>query len=137
MICSILSISRIILIIQDDTFLTLLAVDEKDKRQQMERWVEHYLELYTTRNVVSDAALNAIPDLPVLDELDVEPSMEELSKAIDCLSTGKAPGEDGIPPEIIKCGKDALLRGLHELLCLCWREGVVPKDMRNAKIVTL
>ena len=108
-----------------------------DQRQQMERWVEHYLELYATQNVVTDAALNAIPDLSVLDELDAEPTMVELSKAIDRLSTGKAPGEDGIPPEVIKSGKDALLQDLHELLCLCWREGAVPQDMRDAKIVTL
>ncbi len=79
----------------------------------------------------------AVPDLPVLDELDTEPTEEHLGKAMDCLSTGKAPDEDVIPPEIMKSGKDALLQDLHELLCLCWREGAVPKDMRNTKIVIL
>ncbi len=51
-----------------------------------------------------DTAINAIADLPVLDELDAEPTEEKLSKAIDCLSIGKAPGEDGISPEIMKGG---------------------------------
>ena len=88
----------------------------------MERWVEHYLELYATQNVVSDTALNTIPDLPVLDALDIEPTEEELSNAVDYLSTGKPPGEDGIPPEIMKSGKDVLLQDLHELLCLYWRK---------------
>ncbi len=37
----------------------------------------------------------------------------------------------------MKSGKDALLQDLHKLLCLCWREGAVPKDMHNTKIVTL
>lgn len=59
------------------------------------------------------------------------------NSAIDALKSRKSPGEDGIPPEIIKCGKLALLEPLHKLLCLCWREGRVPQDMRNAKIVTL
>ena len=108
-----------------------------DKKEQMERWVEHYLELYSTQNVVTDAALDAISQLPVLEELDEEPTVEELGKAIDALATGKAPGEDGIPPEVIKAGKEALIEDLHELLCLCWREGSVPSDMRGAKIVTL
>ena len=67
-----------------------------DQRQQMVRWVEHYLELYAIQNVVTDAALNAIEELPVLDELDSEPT-----EAIDCLSTGKAPGGDGIPAKVI------------------------------------
>ena len=108
-----------------------------DPRQQMERWVEHYLELYTTQNVVTDAALNAIEELPVSDELDAEPTEKELCKAIDCLSTGKAPREDGIPAEVIKRGKVALLGDLLGLLHLCWREGSVPKDMLDAKIVKL
>ncbi|XP_068756780.1 uncharacterized protein [Montipora capricornis] len=73
-------------------------------------------------NTVSQDALDAIEDLPVLEELDAETTMEELSKTIDALASGKAPGEDGIPPEIIKCGKSALLQPLHELLCLCWSE---------------
>ena len=29
------------------------------------------------------------------------------------------------------------MEDLHELLCLCWREGSVPQDMQDAKIVTL
>ena len=57
-----------------------------DQQQQMERWVGNYLDPYATQNVVSDMALNAIPGLPVLDELDTEPTEEELSKVIDCLS---------------------------------------------------
>ena len=76
-----------------------------DKRKQMERWVEHYLELYSTENVVTDAALCAISQLPVMEELDEEATEEELRKAIDCLSAGKALGEDGIPPRSSSRGK--------------------------------
>jgi hypothetical protein len=99
--------------------------------------VEHYLKLYSTQNVVTDVVRSAINQLPVLDELDEEPTKEELSKAIDCLANSKAPGEDGIPPEVIKIRKEELIEDLHELLCLCWREGFVPRDMRGAKIKTL
>ena len=72
-----------------------------------------------------------------MSELDNLPSLEEVGKAIDALKCGKAPGEDGIPPEIIKSGKSALQEALHELLCLCWEEGEVTQDMRDTKIVTL
>jgi hypothetical protein len=34
--------------------------------------------------------------------LDQEPSMEELSKTIEMLSSGKSPGVDEIPAEVIK-----------------------------------
>ncbi|KAI8513321.1 hypothetical protein Bbelb_099600 [Branchiostoma belcheri] len=108
-----------------------------DKEKQMSRWVEHYLELYSQESAVSQDALDSIDDLPVIAELDAEPTMEELSKAIDSMPSWKAPGEDNIPAEVIKCGKPVLLKPLHDLLCLCWKEGKVPHSMRNSKIITL
>ena len=70
-------------------------------------------------------------------ELDNEPTIDELSKAINNLASRKAPGSDGIPPDLIKHCKTTLLQPLHEVLCECWNEGAVPQDMRDAKIVTL
>ena len=104
---------------------------------RLEMSSKHYLDIYSRENSVTQEALDSIEDLPVLEELDSEPTLEELSKAINALASGKAPGEDGIPPEVIKCGKPALLEPLHELVCLYWREGKMPQDMRNAKIITL
>ena len=65
------------------------------------------------------------------------PSMEELDKAINALANRKAPGADGIPPEILKTGKPALMQHLYELLGLCLENGYVPQDMRDAVTVTL
>lgn len=108
-----------------------------DKGQQMERWVEHYSDLYSRQNVVTSSALDAIKCLPVMEELDNEPTNDELSKAINSLASRKAPGSDGIPPDLIKHCKTTLLQPLHNVLCACWKEGAVPQDMRDAKIVTL
>ena len=72
-----------------------------------------------------------------MEELDDLPTMEEFNKAIDCLAFGKVLGMDGIPPEVLKHGKEPILQPLHELLCLCWEQGYIPKDMRDANIVTL
>lgn len=108
-----------------------------DKSSQLERWVEHYSELYSKENLVHQTALDAIEQLSTLTELDLEPSIDELSKAIDMLPSGKSPGMDGIPAEVIKSGKAGLLEPLHKLLIQCWEEGAVPQDMRNANIVTL
>lgn len=108
-----------------------------DQGKVMERWVEHYLELYATQTIVTTTALDAIEDMPILEELDIPPTEDEVSKAINNLSSGKAPGSDGIPSEILKCGKPVLLQPLHELLHLCWEGGHIPQDMRDATIVTL
>ena len=108
-----------------------------DGKKQMERWVEHYLELYSTENTVSEEALNSIHLMPIMVELDSEPTASEIEKAINGLANGKAPENDAISPEMIKQGIPVLLPHLHELFSLCWREGEVLQDMPDAKIVTL
>ena len=60
------------------------------------------------------------------------PTIDDLDKAINALANRKAPGADGIPPEILKTGKPALMQHPHELLCLCWEKGYVPQNMRDA-----
>ena len=99
--------------------------------------MEYYLKLYSTQNIVTDTALNALPGLPVIEELDNTPTLEELSIAINGLTCGNATREDSIPPDVLKHGKQTILQPLHELLCLCWEQGHIPKDMRDANIVTL
>lgn len=94
-----------------------------DNSKQMERWVEHYLDLYSRQNFVSQRALDDIADLLILSELDSEPTIEEHSTAIDFFKSRKAPGSDEIPAEIIKCGKPTLLKPLYDVLCTCWQEG--------------
>ena len=64
-------------------------------------------------------------------------SIEELSKAIDRLPSGKALGKECIPAEVIKNDKSSLLLPLHKLLSQCCKEGSVPQDMRDANIITL
>ena len=90
-----------------------------DKAKQLDRWVEHYSELYSKENVVHQSALDAIDHLPLMPELDEAPSIDELSKAIDRLPLGKAPGKDGILTEVIKSSKSILLVSLHKLLTQC------------------
>lgn len=90
-----------------------------DKGKQMKRWVEHYSELYSRENSVVDSALDVIEPLPIMEDLDAEPTLEELSKAINSLACSKAPGTDGIPLDLIKRCKPTLLQPLHDTLCQC------------------
>ena len=109
----------------------------KDKRHQLVRWVEHYSDLYSRENIVSPSALDAVDCPPTMEELDTELPLQELSKAIDSLASGKAPGCDGISSDLIKHCKTTLLYSLHVVLCQCWQEVAVPQDTRDAKIITL
>ena len=47
----------------------------KDRAEQMDRWVENYSELYSTENIFTDEALSAFERLPMMQELDAEPTI--------------------------------------------------------------
>ena len=68
-------------------------------------------------NSVSSSVVDDIERLPILLELDDDPTKEDLSKDINDTSSGKAPGQDGTPAEVFKCGGSQLLNNLHQLLC--------------------
>ena len=44
-----------------------------DGKKHMERWVEHYLELYSPENTVSGEALNSIQLMPIMVNLTQNP----------------------------------------------------------------
>ena len=92
--------------------------------------MKHYSELYSVERYLDDTF--RLPSLPEMTELDIEPSIAELSQASDDVSSGKVPGNDAIPAELLKLNKDAIL-----LLIYCRREGVVQHDMRGASKITL
>lgn len=46
-----------------------------DQSKQLQRWVLHYIELYSTQNIVTVAALDALRGLPVIEELDEMPTL--------------------------------------------------------------
>lgn len=90
-----------------------------DKASILNRWAEHSQTLFSTDRTVQDAALLNIPQEQVQMELDEIPTLEETTKAIEQLKSGKAAGIDGIPPNVWKHGGPVLHLKLHELLVCC------------------
>ena len=72
-----------------------------------------------------------------MEELDSEPTSAEIKAALDSLASSKAPRKHNIPVEVLKCCKEIITTKLYEVFRLCWREGGVPQDMKDANIVTL
>uniref|UniRef100_A0A3P8TK88 Reverse transcriptase domain-containing protein n=1 Tax=Amphiprion percula TaxID=161767 RepID=A0A3P8TK88_AMPPE len=66
------------------------------------------------------------------EELD---SLISLTKVVNQLSCGKAPGADAIPAEIYRSGGPALTQKLTELFSSCWSNGTLPQDFKDASIV--
>ena len=74
----------------------------KDQEGLKNRWAEHFSTLLNRPSTVDPTALEQVPQQPTLNDLDLPPSMDELSKAIKQANSGRASGKDGIPAEIYK-----------------------------------
>ena len=70
-------------------------------------------------------------------ELSAPISERELEKALKTTRCGKAPGQDGIPAEIWKAGGQNLKRELLRLYNACLANSCVPKDFKDATIITI
>ena len=104
----------------------------------MERWVEHYQEIYSNKSLVTDTTVKLTNLLSSMEELDFPLTSEKLRKAIDSLVSGKAPGIDGIPFEVIKAGKQSnILDHLYKLLLQCRQESTVLQNICDAKNIIL
>ncbi|KXJ19957.1 hypothetical protein AC249_AIPGENE24837 [Exaiptasia diaphana] len=79
----------------------LFAVDGetliKEPSLILARWAEHFSQLLNRDSRILEDAIDEITQRPIIDELDNVPVVAETVKAINQLSSGKAPGDDGIP----------------------------------------
>nr|VZI13615.1 unnamed protein product [Spirometra erinaceieuropaei] len=119
----------------------LLSADGKtlltDKTQILQRWAEHFRGVLNRPSVISDAAIERLPQLETNVDLDLPPSLQETTRAVQQLSSGKAPGSDAIPTEVYKHGGPQLMDHLTAFFQEMWRQGEVPQDFKDATIVHL
>nr|VZI35622.1 unnamed protein product [Spirometra erinaceieuropaei] len=108
-----------------------------EKTQILQRWAEHFRGVLNRPSVISEAAIARLPQVATNADLDLPPSLQETIRAVQQLSSGKAPGSDAIPAEVYKHGGPLLMDHLTALFQEMWRQGEVPQDFKDATIVHL
>nr|VZI43079.1 unnamed protein product [Spirometra erinaceieuropaei] len=108
-----------------------------EKTQILQRWAEHFQGVLSRPSVISDAAIARLPQVETNVELDLPPSLQETIRAVQQLSSGKAPRSDAIPAKVYKHGGPQLMDHLTALFQEMWRQGEVPQDFKDATIVHL
>ncbi|BHF58724.1 hypothetical protein SprV_0100167900 [Sparganum proliferum] len=108
-----------------------------EKTQILQRWAEHFRGVLNRPSAISDAAIERLPQVETNVDLDLPPSLQETIRAVQQLSSGKAPGSDAIPAEVYKHGGPQLMDHLTALFQEMWRKGEVPQDFKDATIVHL
>ena len=101
-----------------------------DKDAILKRWAEHFNGVLNRPSSVNDNAINRLPQIECNVLLDEFPTVTETRKAIQHLSSGKAPGTDTIPAE---AGALPMAEKLAELLQCMWRKEAIPQDNTNGK----
>ena len=103
--------------------------------QILDRWTEHFNGVLNQDSEFDMTVLQDIPQWDTNQSIDALPTLEEVSLSIKQLTCGKAPGEDGIPPDVYKHGGPALAEQLLKLFTQIWEEGEVPQEFRDATII--
>ena len=70
---------------------------------------------------INEEAINRLNQIDNSASLALVPTLDEVNAAIASLSNGKAPGSDGLPPEIFATGGPSLVAKLLELFQAMWR----------------
>ncbi|BHF83235.1 hypothetical protein SprV_0802637700 [Sparganum proliferum] len=94
-----------------------------EKTQILQRWAEHFRGVLNRPSAISDAAIDRLPQVETNADLDLPPSLQETIRAVQQLSSGKAPGSDAIPAEVYKHGGPQLMDHLTALFQEMWRQG--------------
>nr|VZI06720.1 unnamed protein product [Spirometra erinaceieuropaei] len=108
-----------------------------ENTQILQRWAEHFRGVLNRPSAISDAAIARLPQVETNADLDLPPSLQETIRAVQQLSSGKAPGSDAIPAEVYKHGGPQLMDHLTALFQEMWRQGEVPQDFKDTTIVHL
>ena len=113
----------------------------RDKGRTRERWVRFFRSLLNSKSDMIDADIpKRLPQHPVASALGIEPTEEEIATAMKAMANAKAVGPDGLPAELLKLGLQqdrTILRELHRLTTLIWREGKIPRQWKDAVITVL
>ena len=111
-----------------------LLTDLQDIRA---RWKEHFNSLLNQEGSANPDACQQLKKKLTRNELCGEISMEELKEALKSTASGKAPGLDGIPSDILKNGGETMCEALLDLFNRCLLSGTVPQGFRDALTVTI
>ena len=109
----------------------------KDADGIMKRWTEHFGELFFNPSTIDTAIVNGISQRDVFHEMMDLPDMSEVHSAMQQVNTGKAPGLDGIPMEVLLCGGEKIEVEIHRLIVEVWTGGSVPQDWIDAILIAL
>ena len=92
----------------------------KEPNSIMQRWQEHFKDLFHSLSSASDSVIDSIPQLETRHHLNRLPTPAEVERAVNQINTGKTPGLCGIPVELLQTGKKNILHSVYDFIVIYW-----------------
>src|SRR6218665_3054035 len=96
------------------------------------RWKEYLVELYSEDKRIEKKQTDTTDY-----EMEPEVMEAEVEWAIKQLKDNKAPGQDGIPIELIKAGEDATIKIITKICNNTWKTRKWPEDWKGSTFITI
>uniref|UniRef100_A0A8D8TNG9 Craniofacial development protein 2 n=1 Tax=Cacopsylla melanoneura TaxID=428564 RepID=A0A8D8TNG9_9HEMI len=100
-------------------------------------WKDYFQELLNGEGYTNPANNTDMPTYYNVQPLVEQPSLEEVSKAIQDLKNNKAPGQDSIFAEVLKAGGDIIAKKLHMLILEIWEKEEIPDEWKEAVVIPI
>ena len=101
-----------------------MLTNEEEVRQ---RWKEHFAEVLNRPH--PEQVVDVLSEAETIEEIPSGPiTKAEIRSAIISMTSGKAPGVDGITTELLKADMTSTVNVLHDLFRTIWYSETVPAD---------
>src|SRR6218665_2464266 len=104
----------------------------RDEVGKKNRWREYSEELYSEDKRIEKEQTDTRDY-----EMEPEVMEAEVEWAIKQLKDNKAPGQDGIPIELIKAGEDATIKIITKICNNIWKIGKWPEDWKGSTLIPI
>ena len=109
----------------------------RDKDKTLGRRAEHFNNMLNCPSSISKEAIAHLPQVVINASLADPPTVKEVRRAVNAISTCKATGSDAIPGELYILSRLNLISKLTELLKSAWTFAAIPQEFKDATIVHL
>ena len=103
-----------------------------EKDHILDRWAEHFDAVLNRSSHINEEAINRLPQNSINLNMGNPPTLSELEIVIHQLSSGKAPGANGIPADVYKHTGPLLRNKLKQLIDVIWDQEIVPQEIKDA-----
>ena len=113
-----------------------------EKGEVMQRWRSYYEALLNRPDPDSPVTIEETEERENHEDLDteamtMEPTLEEVVRAIKQLKNHKATGEDGLSAELLKHGGEMVNQKIHATVLNVWRSETIPEEWNTAIFISL